>query len=87
MNEYIIIVIIVVVGMAMLLSVAATAICFRYRRMVERKDRSIMRQIRKQDCLAKELEHSRIENATLDRLLKGMLNGRWQPADTDRDDK
>jgi signal transduction histidine kinase len=86
-NEYIIIVIIVAVGMVMFLSVAATAICFRYQRAIERKDRGIMRQIREQDCLAKELERTRIENETLDRLLKGMLNGMLQPADTERDEK
>jgi hypothetical protein len=68
--------------MAMLVSVAATAIYFRYRRVIEQKDLGIMRQIRKQDCLAKELERTGIEKETLDRLLKGMLKGRLQPADT-----
>jgi hypothetical protein len=84
MNECIIIVSIGTV--AILLAVFAT-LHFRYRQMIEQKDRGIMRQIREQDCLAKELERTKIENETLERLKKSMLNGMLQPAGTERDEK
>jgi hypothetical protein len=65
-------IILVVIGIA-IISAVFSVLHLRYRRVIEQKDRGIIRQIREQDCLAKELEHARVKNDTLEQLLNKML--------------
>jgi hypothetical protein len=58
-----------------------------YRRKIEQKDRGIMQQIREQNMLAKELERSKVENQTLERLLNNMLENFMRPPATNKEDK
>ncbi|MDR3266678.1 MAG: hypothetical protein LBT24_03810 [Tannerella sp.] len=76
------IIILVAIGAVVLLSAVFAALHFYYRRVIEQKDCGIVRQIREQDRLAKELERNRIEKETLERLLQSMLQGISQPSAT-----
>jgi predicted Holliday junction resolvase-like endonuclease len=76
MNEYIIL---VVIGMVAVISAVFTVLYFHYRREIEQKDRGLIRQLREQDCLAKELEHAQVKNETLEQLLNKMLDVSHNP--------
>ena len=57
------------------LSLVAVGVTYvHYRRMEHKKDRDIMLRIREQDKIMKELEQTRIERNTLEKLLKTELN-------------
>ena len=57
------------------LSLVAVGITYvHYRRMERKKDRDIILRIREQDKVMKELEQTRIERNTLEKLLKSELN-------------
>jgi hypothetical protein len=66
-------IILVALGIIAIISAVFSVLHFRYRREIEQKDKGIVRQIREQDCLAKELEHAQVKNETLEQLLKNML--------------
>lgn len=52
-------------------SLAAVLLMYwRYRRMVRRHNKYVMKYIREHDLLAKELEYTRIEKNTMEKLIK-----------------
>jgi glutamate racemase len=70
MNECIIL---VALGIIAVISAVFTVLHFRYRRVIEQKDRGILQQIREQDYLVKELERAQVKNETLEQVLKNIL--------------
>ena len=70
MSAYIILTALII---ALLSLTAMLAICICCRRMEREKNRSIVLRIREQDRTAKELEHTRIEKQTLEKVLEAKL--------------
>jgi hypothetical protein len=66
-------IILVAIGIIATMLVVFSVLHLRYRRVIEQKDRGIIRQIREQDYLVKELEHAQAKNETLEQLLNKML--------------
>ena len=69
-----VIIISVIVGFGVLLSAAVVLVVvlhIRYKRMVEEKNRDIVRQIRERDRLERELEHASIELETIEKCRNG----------------
>jgi hypothetical protein len=68
-----------VVILLITLSVAALSLAsggfayFRYRKIKRDCNREIIRRIREQDCIARELERTRIEKQAIERLVRSKL--------------
>ena len=71
MDKYIIFASLIITFLSL---IAAGISHVHYRRMERKKDRDIILRIREQDRIAKELEQTRIERNTLEKLLKSELN-------------
>ena len=71
MSAYIILTALII---ALLSLTALLAICICCRRMEREKSRSIVLRIREQDRTIKELEHTRIEKQTLEKVLETALS-------------
>lgn len=76
MDEWIILLSLVVAALSL---AAIGLVCLRCRRMEREKDRSLVRALREQDRLARELAHARIERQLHERLLVTKLAA---PAET-----
>lgn len=70
MNAYIILTALII---ALLSLTAMLATCICCRRMEQEKNHNIILRIREQDRTAKELEHTRIEKQTLEKVLEAKL--------------
>jgi len=70
MDNYIIITALTITFLSL---VAVGIIYFHYRRMEQKKDRDIILRIREQDRILRELEKTRIERNTLEKILKSEL--------------
>jgi len=70
MNGYITLTALIVAAIAL---VAAGIFWLRYRRMEYKKNSSIVQCLLEKDRIERELEHTRIEKRTLEKLLKGRL--------------
>jgi len=71
MDHYIILAALIITFLSV---VAVGVIYFHYRRMEIKKDHDIIMRIREQDRIMRELEKTRIERNTLEKLLKSGLN-------------
>ncbi|WP_288237427.1 hypothetical protein [uncultured Alistipes sp.] len=67
-------VILLALAVTLLSLTAAFAVCICCRRMEREKNRSIILRIREQDRTAKELEHTRIEKQTLEKVVETALS-------------
>lgn len=64
------IIIIIILIIAALATLAAILLYMRNRRMKRDKEQSIVQCIRQQDRIIRELEHTRIEKETLERVIR-----------------
>jgi|GEM_PF-4815661 len=62
-----------IAGACLILIVAVVLLLHRYRSMEKDKNRIIAGRLREQDRIARELEHTRIEKETYEKLLKNKL--------------
>lgn len=71
MNEWIIFLALAVTVLSL---VTAGCVCACCQRMEQRKNSGILRAVREQDRLARELEHTRIEKETIEKMLVSKLS-------------
>ena len=70
MNNWIIF---IAIGSILVLILVIALLRIHYRKLIKEKERGIIRQIREQDRLAKELEYIRTEKKVMEKLLESKL--------------